>query len=150
MSSSLCKGLNSPYITALVRSSNSLGTVTSHSFEMTLSEFKVRMLKHFVNILQLYYMLPTSSQLYIFGVIFRNLIIIIQQARRVRRYTPPIVSTSVYLDPVASCIAHPHPILDDSPNYWSSHLIVMYKDFFLYFQKFANQMRDISSVMETM
>ena len=26
----------------------------------------------------------------------------------------------------------------------------MYKDFFLYFQKFANQMRDISSVMETM
>lgn len=40
MSSSLCKGLNSPYITALIRSSDSLGTVTSHSFEMTLSEFK--------------------------------------------------------------------------------------------------------------
>ena len=40
MSSSNCKGLNSPYITALVKSTDSFGKISSNSFEMTLSEFK--------------------------------------------------------------------------------------------------------------
>ncbi|XP_028401403.1 COMM domain-containing protein 6-like [Dendronephthya gigantea] len=40
MSSSHCKGLKSPYINALVQSTDSFGKISNHSFEMTLSEFK--------------------------------------------------------------------------------------------------------------
>ncbi|CAB4011715.1 Hypothetical predicted protein [Paramuricea clavata] len=40
MSSTNCKGLNSPFVTALVKSTDSFGKVSSNSFEMTLSEFK--------------------------------------------------------------------------------------------------------------
>ena len=42
VSSSSCRSLNSPYITALVTVSDPSGTPSTKSFEMTIGEFKVR------------------------------------------------------------------------------------------------------------
>ena len=45
VSSSSCRSLNSPYITALVTVTDPSGAITSKSFEMTIGEFKVSFCK---------------------------------------------------------------------------------------------------------
>ena len=45
VSSSSCRSLNSPYITALVTVTDPSGAITSKSFEMTIGEFKVSVCK---------------------------------------------------------------------------------------------------------
>ena len=42
VSSSACRSLNSPYITALVTVTDPSGALLTKSFEMTIGEFKVR------------------------------------------------------------------------------------------------------------
>jgi len=42
VASSNCRNLNSPFVTVLLKVAAPSGTVTEHSFEMTLPEFKVR------------------------------------------------------------------------------------------------------------
>lgn len=44
VSSSTCRSLNSPYITALVSATDPSGAVLTKSFEMTIGEFKVMLL----------------------------------------------------------------------------------------------------------
>ena len=71
VSSSACRSLNSPYITALVAVSDPSGAKTTKSFEMTIGEFKVRCCEVKVRFLELF-----TSLFFFFFLSFEVLLIV--------------------------------------------------------------------------